>query len=154
MSTTLPAPLETILRHEGEGKSLRVFGGQMRYLVTGEESGGWLSAGIFEAPAGNGPPIHIHTNEDEMFIVIEGRFSFFTDGRWTEGGPGTSVFLPRNKPHCFKNIGDTPGKLCVLANPPGMEIFFDRCEEPFYRETGPDMEAITAIADDHGIKFV
>jgi quercetin dioxygenase-like cupin family protein len=154
MKPSLPAQTETIIRQPGEGKSLRVFGGNMRYFITGEESGGWLSGGIFEAPPDNGPPLHIHSNEDELFIVIEGKFAFFTNGAWTEGGPGTSAFLPRNKPHTFKNVGDTPGKLCVIANPPGMESFFDQCEEPFYREEGPDMETITGIAEKHGIRFV
>lgn len=154
MSALAPSPKETIIRQPGEGKSLRCFGGNLRYLVTGEETGGWLSAGILDAPPENGPPLHVHSNEDEMFIVIEGTFAIFANGEWTECGPGATAFLPRDKPHTFKNVGSTPGKLCVIANPPGMESFFDQCEEPFYRENGPDMEAITGIAENHGIRFL
>ncbi len=150
---TIPDPV-TILRRKGEGKSLRAFGGQLEFFLTGAETGGWLSAAVLDSPPENGPPPHIHHNEDEILIVLEGTFSFFADGAWTEGGPGTSVFLPRGKPHCFRNVGGTPGRLMVMANPAGLETFFDQCEEPFYQEGGPDMERITAIGAAHGIQFV
>ncbi len=130
------------------------FGGGLNIFLTGKQSGGWLTAGVYTAPPGNGPPVHIHHREDEMLIVIEGRFSFFADGKWTEGGPGTVVFLPRDQPHAFKNIGDVLGKLYVFATPSGLETFFSQCSVPFHREEGPDMETIFGIGADHGIEFV
>lgn len=46
---------------------------------------GRLTAGRFVAPPDNGPSIHSHRYEEELPIVIEGRSSFFTDGRWSVG---------------------------------------------------------------------
>lgn len=154
MTTASTAPLETIIRRPDESSSIGVFGGRLDFFLTGAQTNGWLTAGFYTAPPDNGPPIHIHHHEDELLIVIEGRFSFFADGIWTEGGPGTAIFLPRGKPHAFRNTGDTLGKLYVFANPSGLETFFRQCEEPFHRTEGPDMETITAIASSHGIEFV
>lgn len=152
--TSAPAhPLDAIIRPPSV-TPLPTFGGQLDFHLTGAQTGGWLTAALFTAPPENGPPIHLHHREDEILIVLEGRFTFYSDGTWTEAGPGTTVFLPRGKPHAFKNIGTTDGKLYVLANPSGLETFFPRCEKPFHRPEGPDMEAITAIAADHGIEFL
>lgn len=154
MNSTLHPPATAIIRKPGDEKFLPTFGGQLDFFLTGAQTNGWLSAGLYVAPPHHGPPLHIHHREDELLIVIEGRFSFFTDGKWTEGGPGTTVFLPRGQAHSFRNIGDAPGKLYLMANPSGLESFFEQCSEPFHRKDGPDMETIFRIGADHGIEFV
>ncbi|WAC20391.1 cupin domain-containing protein [Luteolibacter sp. SL250] len=149
------APLETILRDpERDARFIGAFGGRISFFLTGRQSNGWLTGAHYIAPPDNGPPVHIHRNEDELLIVIEGRFAFFADGVWSEGGPGTTVFLPRGKPHAFRNIGDTDGKLYVFANPPGLETFFPECEAPFDLPDGPDMDTVIGIAARHGIEMV
>ena len=147
-------PLKTVLRQPADASFIGAFGGRLDIFLTGAQTNGWLTGGLYTSPPDNGPPVHIHHHEDELLIVIEGRFSFFADDVWTEGGPGTTVFLPRGKPHAFRNIGDTLGKLYVFANPSGLESFFQQCDEPFHRADGPDMETITGIAAKHGIEFV
>lgn len=154
MNTALDIPLPVVVRPPTQGKKIRVFGGELTQFVTAAESGGRLTAGLFVAPPENGPPVHIHRNEDELLIVIEGRFSFLTEGRWSEAGPGTTVFLPRGQAHAFRNVGGTIGKLYVIVNSPHLQTFFERCEDPFYQPGGPDMVRISAIGADHGIEFV
>lgn len=154
MIASCDPPLKPVIRPSADGKKIRVFGGELTQLVTGPESGGRLTAGVFVAPPDNGPPVHIHRNEDELLIVIEGRFSFLAGGKWSEAGPGSAVFLPRGQAHAFRNIGGTVGKLYVIVNSPHLETFFERCEEPFYQPEGPDMERIAVIGGDHGIEFV
>jgi len=146
--------MKTILHTPDPSAAILCFGGTMQFFITPEQSNGWLTAAHFTAPPGNGPPVHIHRDEDEMLTVIEGRFAFFADGAWTEGGPGTTAFLPRGKAHAFRNIGDTTGKLQVLANSSSLISFFNQCEQPFHLPDGPDMAAIVRIAADHGIEFV
>lgn len=154
MITSEETLLKPLIRQPGEGKKMRVFGGELTQFVSAPESGGRLTAGIFVAPPDNGPPIHLHRNEDELLMVVEGRFSFHVDGAWTEVGPGTSVFLPRSQPHAFRNVGGTTGKLLVIVNSPHLETFFERVEKPFYHPDGPDMAAISVIGGDHGIEFL
>ena len=42
----------------------------------------------------------------------------------------------------------------VLANPSGLEKFFDRCAEEFAKPGGPDMNRIAEISREHGVEFV
>src|SRR5687768_7633415 len=74
------------------------------------QSGGIV--GVFEGlvPAGGGPPLHVHHNEDEVIHVIEGEYEFWVDGQVTPAGPGASIFLPRGVPHTFRVRGTTPGR--------------------------------------------
>jgi quercetin dioxygenase-like cupin family protein len=146
--------MQTIIHTPETAPGIRCFGGWLQFFLKHGQSDGWLMSALFTAPPDNGPPVHTHRDEDEILTVMEGRFAFFTNGIWTEGGPGTTVYLPRDKPHAFRNIGTSNGKLHVLANSAGMESCLHHCEEPFHLPDGPDMEAITAIAAAHGIRFV
>ena len=37
-----------------------------------------------------GPPPHIHTREDEVYLVKRGTFQFFMDGICRQAGPGAT----------------------------------------------------------------
>lgn len=154
MSILFKHPMLPAAYHPENASYRPCFGGQAECFLNARQTDGWLSAWFMLIPPDNGPPPHIHHREDEIFIVMEGRFAFYSEGRWIEGGPGTAVYLPRKQPHSFLNVGTTTGKICVLATPAGLESFFPQCEKPFHRPEGPDMEAITEIAAEHGIEFV
>jgi len=55
-----------------------------------------------------GPPLHAHTREDEMWWILEGQSRFRADDELREAAPGSFVFVPRGVRHCFQNIGDGP----------------------------------------------
>ena len=105
-------------------------------------------------PPGGGPPPHYHVNEDEWFVVQEGRMSFFADGQWQEVRAGGVVFAPRGSVHTFKNVGDQPSRMIVSTSPAGFETFFSRCAEEFANPEGPNMERIIEISAEHGIHYV
>jgi quercetin dioxygenase-like cupin family protein len=151
---TSESPLTPIIRSPNEGTVLRAFGEEVIVHLSGKDTGGASALWTEITPPGGGPPPHYHENEDETFLVQEGRFGFFRDGRWEELGPGGVAFMPRNVIHTFKNVGDTPGRLLVSTHPSGFEIFFARCAEEFAKPTPPDMERIIAISTEHGIHFV
>ena len=53
------------------------------------------------------------------------------------------AFGPRGAPHGFQNVGDTPGRLLVIATPSGVERLFEQCAELL---PGPlDTEALAAF---------
>jgi quercetin dioxygenase-like cupin family protein len=143
-----------VLRAPGEGRSLKAFGEEVILHLTGEETGGEFTLWTEITPPGGGPPPHYHLNEDECFVVQEGRFAFFVHGQWQEYGPGSVVFMPRPVVHTFKNVGDKPGRLLISTRPSGFENFFGRCAEEFKQPGGPNMERIIAISAEHGIHFV
>ena len=76
-------------------------------------------------PSRQGPPLHAHTREDEMWWILEGQFRFRADDELLEAEQGSFVFVPRGVRHCFQNIGDGPGRILVMFTPSGMERFFE-----------------------------
>ena len=100
-------------------------GGVYRIVTTAADTNGRIFA--FEAfePPGGGPPLHIHGNEDEYFLVLEGEISVFVAGRVVVARAGQSAFVPRGAAHCFRNTSDRDARLLVLFTPGAIEGFFD-----------------------------
>jgi mannose-6-phosphate isomerase-like protein (cupin superfamily) len=92
-----PAPLVLHNRHTGERLELTRFEG---------EDGLWLELKGTLPPRAEGPPLHIHVNEDEGGRVISGTISAVVSGRKVRAGPGGVVSLPKGKPHRWWNEGD------------------------------------------------
>jgi mannose-6-phosphate isomerase-like protein (cupin superfamily) len=139
---------------ENGGTVVNAFGEHINFKLTAADTGGALSLGLDEVPPGGGPPLHYHMNEDEVFIVQEGRIEYFIENRWTELGPGGVVFAPRRVPHCFRNPGDKPARHWTVFLPSGFETFFERCSAEFASPAGPDMNRIKAISAEHGIFYM
>jgi quercetin dioxygenase-like cupin family protein len=127
------------------------FGDLNTPIITGRETAGGLV--IFESiiqPNG-GPPRHVHHREDEAFYVVEGKFLYECGDKRAEGGPGTYVFLPRDIPHCFQNIGDRAGKMVVICQPAGLESFF---EEISAIKGPPDPAKVVPIGQKWGLELL
>src|SRR4030095_11475333 len=95
-------------------------------------------------PPGFESPYHTHHLEDEAFYVLEGEMAFVCDGDWTMAGAGTYVFGPRNLPHGFKVLGDTPARMLLLCTPGGFADFVVEMSEPM--PASPDMPKLVALA--------
>ena len=143
-----------IIVQPGEGSELRAFGDLVTVFLSGDQTGGKLALVLDETPPGGGPPPHVHAQEDELFLVIEGRVSFLSGGKWTEVKPGSAIYLPRGTPHTFRNVGTTPCRQWIITNPSGFEKFFARCAEEFNQPQGPDMARIVGISREHGIEYI
>ena len=117
--------------------------------------GGSGAVGLVEAtvPAGHGPPIHVHANEDEIFYLLEGIYEFYLDGKTFTRGPGESVFLPRGVPHTFRVVGKTPGRNLTIMTPGGFEQFFMECSQRGL-EVPQHMAEVKTLAASYGMQFV
>ncbi|HEX5387120.1 MAG TPA: cupin domain-containing protein [Gemmatimonadales bacterium] len=145
---------QPIVVQPGEGRDLHAFGDVISVMLGGAETNQKLTVMFDTTPPGAGPPPHVHSREDELFLVVDGRVSFFVNGGWTEAGPGSAVYLPRGSAHCYKNTGTTPSRQWILTTPSGFEQFFARCADEFARASGPDMEHIVGFAREQGIEFL
>ena len=127
-------------------------GTQYSITVTREDSAGLL--GVFESvvPAGEGPPLHVHHNEDEVIHVIEGEYEFWLDGQSMRRGPGHSVFLPRGVPHTFRIVSQVPGRNLGIVTPGGFENFFVEMASRGL-EIPTDLPEIGRIGADYGLEF-
>ena len=130
------------------------FGDELTILLDGEQTGGELMCATLVTPPGSGPPLHYHDNEDEWFVVIEGRVEFNVDGTLTEAGPGQCAYLPKGVPHAFRNTGDTPLRMVLHTAPAGFEKFFADMAEIFRAEGGPDMDEVIRVSAEYGIHYL
>ena len=93
--------------------------------ISGSDTDGDLA--IFEQTSlsqGKGTPMHIHHNQDEIFIVLEGSYLFEVGGERFQLAKGDSIFLPRKVAHAWSQISEK-GKMQVIVQPAGkLEDFF------------------------------
>jgi quercetin dioxygenase-like cupin family protein len=101
-----------------------------------------------------GPPLHRHSREDEAFFVLEGTFLFEADGKQTHAGPGCFMFLPCGTAHAFQNVGETPGKMLILAQPAGVENFFSEIDRAMRDMKEVDMNVLLPIFAKYGMEFL
>ena len=119
--------VEPYLAHQGEA---RWYGDSLfEFLIPSEATGGKLSVFRATLTEGFSPPRHIHTREDEAFLVIDGDVSFDLDGRRLLAGPGTSVFMPRGIPHTFR-IESPVAHLLGIITPGAIEQLFRNLSVP------------------------
>ena len=74
-----------------------------------------MSVVQFTGPQGFGPPLHRHTDEDELFIIVDGELRFFLGDEATVHGPGGCAYLPRQIPHTFQVMSTTARFVTVTA---------------------------------------
>jgi quercetin dioxygenase-like cupin family protein len=75
-------------------------------------------------PAGEGPPPHVHSREDEIHTIVRGHYRYRHGDTEVDAPAGTVIFMPRNIPHVFRNVGTEPGEHLVTLVPGGMEKLF------------------------------
>jgi quercetin dioxygenase-like cupin family protein len=99
-------------------------------------------------------PLHRHSREDELSIVLAGRIGALLGDDAVEADAGSYVWKPRDQWHTFWNASDTDElRFIELLLPAGFENYFQRLS-PMLREAGSaDPAAIAALAEEYGIEF-
>ena len=114
----------TAAPHFDQHGEARWFGnGLFEFLVPSSQTGGTMSVFRATLPRGFSPPRHIHTREDEAFLVLEGAVLFDVDGKSITAGPGTNGYMPRGVPHTFRVDSEVAVMLGVMT-PGGFEELF------------------------------
>lgn len=87
-------------------------------VKAGKDAG--LAFGMFHStfPPGTGMPfLHLHRSHEEAFYVLEGELQFRLGAEEIHARPGSAILVPRNTPHCFRNIGDGDVRWLVITAP-------------------------------------
>lgn len=157
---------QAIIRGPGEGRTLLVGGGDyVTYKTTSAETGGDFFSFEMSTVPGFGPPLHKHAYR-ELFYVLEGSYEFTVqnDDGGTEtliAGTGTSVSMPPNQPHTFRNHTDGPARMFCVQQHATLEGFFEEFGVPV-GETGdapdrsepPDFAGMAAALERNGVTIV
>lgn len=119
--------------------------------VSGQDSHGALALFTYEGRVQGGPPMHVHDNQDEIYIVDSGDWIFVVGGEQYRLGPGDTIFLPRQVPHSFAQTSDL-GRLVFMFTPAGdMAGFFDALSG---LEGPPSPQAEAALFAAYGMRIV
>jgi len=110
----------------GEGTEIRgPVGGPTLIKAGTDQTNGSFTFIENVIPSLQGPPLHVHRREDEMWYVLDGLFRFRADDEMFQAPAGSFVFVPRGTRHCFQNVSDATARILVMFTPSGMERFFE-----------------------------
>ena len=139
MTGTIPAddPNRQLTVADPDGAGLRhvsVAGGTYTILVSGAQTAGRYSLIDMLVPDGSGPPPHRHDFE-EMFTLLEGELEFTFRGETQTVRAGSTVNIPANAPHVFKNKSGNTVRMLCMCTPAGQEEFFMAAGTPVASRT-------------------
>jgi quercetin dioxygenase-like cupin family protein len=141
----------------------RLFQGSiLNFRIRSSETDNALSVidAIFQA--GAEPPRHIHTYEDEVFMIHSGSMQFFIGGRSIHAEAGDVVYAPRGIAHHF--LVKSPQCRVTLTMTPGhfdqyywqFSVPFDGTRiPPFHTPPPEDLLSDTIfLLENYGVRFV
>jgi quercetin dioxygenase-like cupin family protein len=133
--------------------SFQMLGNKMTIVVAATQTNGASVTIDVETPPGWGPPAHIHTREDETFVVTRGHFRFWHGTQVIDALPGTVIYMPRNEPHQYINLDNTPGEVVITIVPAGLERMFLTISKGGLA-VPKDLDEIVRLGGEYGITFV
>ena len=115
--------------------------------VTSDDTGErWAFGESINEPGFHNTP-HTHS-EPEGFYVLEGEYTFYTEGEPRKVGPHSFVFIPPETRHGFIT-GSEGGRLLCLW-PAAFDGYFWAMKDAF-RKHGEDPDALAEVARQHGM---
>jgi mannose-6-phosphate isomerase-like protein (cupin superfamily) len=111
--------------HHSSDEWLEVTPGERFMIRTSavETDGAYAVIEVFAQP-GNGVPMHIHKNEDEHFVVLEGTLHMAVGDKALNVGAGRAVTVSRGVPHAWSNVSDAEVRMMVIFSPGHLEGMF------------------------------
>jgi quercetin dioxygenase-like cupin family protein len=139
----------------------------LNHLATVKVGAGDSDSGLtlveFVAPRGFGPPLHVHTEEDELMYVLDGDIRIdLSDGDSTVVSAGAVVTLPHGVPHVWQVVSDAARFLTVNAGRregPSFDHFVGALGTPTDPDALPDPIEIdpghvARVCGEHGIEVL
>lgn len=96
--------------------------GNVEFLARSRDTPRFNLGVITKQPHSDGPPIHLHEEEDDSFYVLEGEITFVVEDDELVAGPGTFVLVPPGVRHTFANRGDTVARMLNIHAPAGFDL--------------------------------
>jgi quercetin dioxygenase-like cupin family protein len=149
-----------IMRKDGEGRTIAIVGDVYRFLAAGEDTDGKYAFWEAIVPPGGGPPLHVHSREEEGFYVLEGEITFTIGSERLVARAGTFANMPVGTLHSFKNESSQPARMLISVAPAGLEKMFFEFGVPLAEgatnalpPTKEEIEKLLEIAPRYGIEI-
>lgn len=114
---------DPVLSGPGAGRTVTYGGGSSAELkLEGDQSGGEWAVVDWRVRAGDEPPLHTHTREDETLYLLDGAITAYVGDERIDVEAGSYAALPKNVPHGLRVRGDE-ARLLLAVEPAGFEYF-------------------------------
>ena len=128
--------------------------------ATAEQTEGRFAAFEVRAPQGFGPPLHIHNDDDEFFLVLSGDVRLQHGDDVIEGEAGSLLYTPRGISHSFC-VDSDEARVLLFFGPAGQEGSFRELSTPARAfgpppadEPIPDRETQLEVMSRFGVRVV
>jgi quercetin dioxygenase-like cupin family protein len=128
----------------------------IRFLLTGDDSGGSVSVFEVFVPVGQklAAPAHKNDAYEEVLYGVKGVLTWTVDGTPIEVGPGQALCIPRGAVHRFDNFGSEDVKQLAVITPAIMgPAYFREAAEVIGAPGGgpPDRAKMMDVFRRHGM---
>ena len=139
------------INHQDNGEWLETTPGERFTIRTSarETKGIYTMLEVVADPR-NGVPIHVHKNEDEHFLVLEGTLHIVIGDVTLDVPTGTAVTVSKGERHAWCNLTEMPVRMLVIFSPGHIEELF---REVAARKSNNN-DDIAALADRFGCLIV
>jgi quercetin dioxygenase-like cupin family protein len=94
-------------------------------------------------------PVHIHPEQDEFILVLDGELDLKLDGVWSKAKAGDLVRMPRGVPHGYFNKSDAPARALFWVSPAGrLEALFEALDNL------DDIPRVLQLSAEHDVEFL
>lgn len=87
-------------------------------IVAKSVPGELMKAGVVTKPEGEGPPLHMHPNEEQFTLILEGRMHYILGDEDRIVERGDLIHIPRNTNHRSRPV-DGPAVFFTVKSPSG-----------------------------------
>jgi mannose-6-phosphate isomerase-like protein (cupin superfamily) len=128
--------------------------GEVHVVIHADAASTGGALGVMEeVPPLADTPLHVHTNEDELFYALEGEHVIQVGDEDHRIGPGETAFGPRGVPHAQRRVVPAAGRILIAVTPGGFEGFFrELADADRAGRLGPD--AYAAASQRFGITWL
>ncbi len=87
-------------------------------MVVQSVAGEFMKAGVVTKPEGEGPPLHMHPNEEQFTLVLDGKLHYILGDEERVVEPGDLIHIPRFTDHRSRSV-DGPAVFFTVKSPAG-----------------------------------
>lgn len=153
---SLPAAsLQPYVAQAGEHQRLAYIGGhELAVMLDAAITGGQLTVIDAHARRGDASPVHVHSRDDEAFLLLDGAMTVWVSDQRHQLRPGGIAFLPRNIEHAVRY--DIASRALILSMPAGSQEGVFRAagwdlSQPWPDGWQPAPEALRRAAEQNGV---
>lgn len=138
-----------------EGDARTVLGSIDTVKMTASQTRGLFGLIAWKEAKRGGPPLHVHTREDEAYYILSGDVTFFIGDEVIQAPTGTFLYAPRGVAHSWSVESEEATGLQLMF-PGGFESFFLETFPPASskRPEGADLAQIVEAAARFGVTIL